>query len=365
MTYSIFAIAANTISASGCAAYTFTLHGFLPYLRAPFYQFSEQNDDNVHTNGYQNPAFPFLTGHGGANQIIPFGYLGLRTDQPIMFINPSLPPQIPYLRIRDIYFGGAGLATTMNRTHTTITRFSTANITSLTDKYASTSMPITVGVPGSDGPDTTYNVSIGETIYVTNRMYFENITYAGNLLQCKQVSSADAYSPGQFPQAAIDGAIATEWQPLSDITASILVNMAGSKYQSLSSIYFNWASRPPHNATVYLGNSTKISNGVRQLDGEVREIPIDGITPSDPYDAAKVAAATVVPYVGNETVLELGNNGMWTGDWVELVIEGCLEEDGEGRGATVAEFVLVGSEGVMQMGNVTMGGGFGNVTSGR
>jgi hypothetical protein len=186
-------------------------------------------------------------------------------------------------------------------------------------------------------------------------MYFENITHAGNLLQCKQVSSADPYTPGQFPQAAIDGEIATEWQPLSNITASILINMAGSKYQSLSSVYFNWASRPPHNATVHLSNNTKISNGVRQLDGDVREIPISGITPSDPYDAVKAAAATVVPYVGNETVQELGSSGVWTGDWVELVIEGCWQEDGEGRGATVAEFVLVGSQGVVQMGNVTSG----------
>lgn len=363
MTWSIFAIAANAISPSGCAAYSFTLNGFLPYLRAPFYQFSEQNNDDVLTNGYQNPAFPFLTGHGGANQIVPFGFLGLRIDRPVMYINPSLPPQIPYLRLRDIYYGGAGLATTMNRTHTTIYRFSTAAIPSLADKYANTSMPIEVGVPGS--AETLYNISVGQTLYVPNRMYFDNITYGGNMLQCKQVSSEEKYAPGQFPQGAIDGAISTVWQPASNESASLLVNITGSPHQRISEIYFNWAARPPRNVSVFLGNQTELRDGVRQLSGEVVEIPIDGVMPNDPYDLQVAAAAVVVPYVGNETLLELGN-GVWSGDWVRLVIEGCWEDE-DGEGATVAEFVLVGENGAAVMGNGTGtgtpgGGGVGNGT---
>lgn len=56
MTYSIFAIDANTLSPSGCAAYTYTLNGFLPYLRAPWYQFSEQATDDPYTNGEPLPT---------------------------------------------------------------------------------------------------------------------------------------------------------------------------------------------------------------------------------------------------------------------------------------------------------------------
>jgi hypothetical protein len=51
MTYSIFAVDANALSTSGCSAYTYTLGGFLPYLRAPWYQFSEQANDDFATNG--------------------------------------------------------------------------------------------------------------------------------------------------------------------------------------------------------------------------------------------------------------------------------------------------------------------------
>src|SRR3546814_19919133 len=69
MSFAAFAAAANEVSPSGCAAYTYTLKGFLPYLRGPWYQFSEQQIDDPTINGGTNPAFPFLTGHGGAMQI--------------------------------------------------------------------------------------------------------------------------------------------------------------------------------------------------------------------------------------------------------------------------------------------------------
>jgi hypothetical protein len=51
MTYSVFAIDANALSPSGCAAYTYALNSFLPYLRAPWYQFSEQAVDDPAKNG--------------------------------------------------------------------------------------------------------------------------------------------------------------------------------------------------------------------------------------------------------------------------------------------------------------------------
>jgi hypothetical protein len=118
MTYSIFAIDAIALSPSGCSAYTYTLDSFLTYSRAPYLQFSEQAVDDVALNGGTNPAFPFLTGHGGAHQIVPFGFLGLRTDQSVLYINPDLPPQIPHVRVRTIYYAGATFSASLNTTHT-------------------------------------------------------------------------------------------------------------------------------------------------------------------------------------------------------------------------------------------------------
>jgi hypothetical protein len=339
MTYSIFAADANALSPSGCAAYTYTLNGFLPYLREPWYQFSEQANDDVTTNGNTNPAFPFLTGHGGANQVVPFGFLGVRTDQPFLFINPSLPPQIPHVKIRNFYYAGAGFSASMNQTHTTITRFSTENITAITDVNSKSSIKISVGTPSendSDAGTDTYNISIGETIYVPNRLYFNKATVEGNLLQCRSVSSTEKYADGQFPVAAIDGATATSWQPATNETASILVNMTGIPYKQIAGFQFQWAGRPPLNATVFIGNTSQVVNGITYLSGNevVISIPVDV---SSPFNA-EASDAEVVPYQGNYTIAAVDNDA-WTGDYVRLEITGCTEDDG--KGATVSEFVLL------------------------
>lgn len=340
MTYSVFAIDANALSPSGCSAYTYTLNGFLPYLRAPWYQFSEQAVDNVTLNGGTNPAFPFLTGHGGANQVVPFGFLGLRTDQEVLYLNPSLPPQIPYVKVRTFYFAGATLSASLNATHTNITRLSTPSSANLVDLYGNGPMPVIVGTPNSpDTVSTAYNLTINQTVTIPNRLYWQNLTHANNLLQCLPVSSKDAYAAGQFPQAAIDGATATSWQPASNVSASLLVNMTTVPASLISGVFFYWGLRPPRNATIYIGNLTDSEGGVY---GEEVEIVIDGITPSLPYNATASALSeqNVVPVVGNSTTVAV-EGGAWSGSYVRLEIEGCWEDDGDG--ATVGEFVLIGA----------------------
>ncbi|PQE33019.1 Acid trehalase protein [Rutstroemia sp. NJR-2017a WRK4] len=336
MTYSIFAIDANALSPSGCSAYTYTLNGFLPYLRAPWYQFSEQAVDDITTNGGTNPAFPFLTGHGGADQVVPYGYLGIRTDQPTLYLNPSLPPQIPNIKVRTFHYAGATLSATMNTTHTVLTRSSS---TDLQDRYANTSLPFVVGDPTSSSSNSTnYSIAINETITIPNRLYFQKLTTANNLLQCLPVTSASSYAAGQFPVAAIDGATSTRWQPSTNSTASLLVNMTTVDPTPVSGIFFDWGARPPKQARVYLGNQTT-SDG--QVYGNEWVITVDSITPSLPYNVteASMSADSVEPVVGNTTTLRI-EGGAWSGGYVRLEVEGCWVEDGVG--ATVGEFVLIG-----------------------
>lgn len=338
MTYSVFAVDANTLSPSGCSAYTYTLNGLLPYMRAPFFQFSEQAVDNVELNGDTNPAFPFLTGHGGANQIVPFGFLGVRTDQSVLYVNPSLPPQIPYVRVRTFYYAGATLMASLNSTHTNLTRVATPASANLRDIYAysNSSMPVMVGTPGSNA--TQISLSIGETVVIPSRLYFQTNTYANNLLQCLPVTSNDPYAAGQFPLAAIDGAGATRWQPASNESASLLVNMTSVPPTAVSEIYFDFGARPPRNVVVYLGNMTdgEIVYGLETI------VEVDGIQPSLPFDmeVAEESAQTVQPVMGNTTTVVIAG-GAWSGSYMRLVMEGCWEEDGVG--ATVGEVVLVGA----------------------
>lgn len=340
MTYSIFAINANALSESGCSAYTYTLNGFLPYLRGPWFQFSEQQVDDPSLNGETKPAFPFITGAGGAEQVVLFGLLGIRTDQPVLYMNPSLPPQILYLKAQKFYYAGATLMASMNSTHTLLTRHATPSTMGFTDKYSNVSFPLTIGTPNSpSSSDLHFNIAVNETVAIPNRMYWHTTTTDGNLLQCRPVSSSDAYAPGQFPLAALDGATATRWQPASNATASMVVDMTGIPAQALASISFDWGARPPVNVTVFLGNST---SGMGTSGEEEIVIEVDGVAPDLPYDAVKVAESSmsVVSVEGNTTTVVV-EGGAWTGDYVRLEIEGCWEKDG--AGATVGEFVLIGA----------------------
>lgn len=330
MTYSVISIVANEASPSGCSAYTYALDAFEPYTRAPWYQFSEQQIDVFAENGGTNPAFPFLTGHGGFNQIGPFGWLGLRTDQAAMLIDPALPPQIQHLNLRTIHYAGATIKAVMNYTHTTLTRLPTTN-TFLNDTYGSNPMPILVGEEAKKE----YRLALNQSLTVENRLYTSVLTIANNLLQCLPASSADPHRPGQYPLAAIDGAISTSWQPLTPERASMVVNMSTVPAQPVLGMAFNWGVTPPVSANVILSNSST-------FDGPAFTIPINEIAISDAYNASDVR---IQPYRGNTTNLAVAaSTPIYTGKYVKLEIQGT-QGPLTRFGGSVAEFALIGASG--------------------
>ncbi|KAL8868246.1 MAG: hypothetical protein Q9198_008251, partial [Flavoplaca austrocitrina] len=209
MTYAIFSIVASEVDPAGCSSYTYQQYSEQPYARAPWFQFSEQLTDDYTTNGGTHPAFPFLTGHGGANQVTLFGYLGLRlTPDFTLHINPSLPPQIPSLRYRTFYWQGWPLSAISNQTHTTITRLQKPYIAA-NQTFANAPIPIQVGNDGSD----TQELAPNGTLTFRNHIVANIPAAAGNIAQCHPVSSQNEYEPGQFPFAAVDGSSTTKWEP--------------------------------------------------------------------------------------------------------------------------------------------------------
>lgn len=355
MTYAIFSIVANEVSPSGCSAYTYAQYSYDPYLRGPFHQLSEQLLDDYTANGGTHPAFPFLTGHGGANQVVLYGYLGLRLlPDSVIHIDPNLPPQIPQVKYRTFYWRGWPISAASNYTHTTISRAATiAPLSTADQQYQNKTIAVQVG-PGTNG--TVYQLPVnGSVVTVSNRQIGSVNTVAGNIAQCQPVQSRDNYQPGQFPISAVDGAASTKWEPefaanLSSVTVSIPGSAASG--QMITGFYFDWAQAPPVNATVVFHN-TSVDNptvnfpGVSGPNGQDSVVTPINVTVSNPYDASANRADQIMLQGGNTTNYTFPHP-VPVPKYATLFIQGnqALGQTdlhfGNGTGATVAEWAILG-----------------------
>lgn len=330
MTWSMYAIAANSLATSGCAFWTYLVKSFQPYIRGPWYQYSEQQDDEPGvldplTGNAINTAFPFLTGHGGLLQTFTAGFLGLRVTHRNLLVNPSLPPQIRNFKPPIQFYNGAVVSFRMNRTHTSITRRDASHFDGLVpDQYGKEAMPVTVG-RGVDDPDArTVFLRVNETKVVENRLYDKEVHVPGNILQCHGASSTH----GELAFAATDGYGGTFWQSdASDVTAALVVDIGSSQTpRLLRAIQLDFAMRPPKHVKVSISNSSDFEPDIVLAD--------EDIVITNPW----IRDSPVVKYVGNMTTIQLAN-AVWSGAFAKLEVTGCWTDDG--AGATVAEFALV------------------------
>lgn len=339
MTYGVYSIVANEISPSGCSAYTYDLYGSAPYIRQPWYEYSEQLIDNYSANGGTHPAFPFLTGMGGAHRVAIFGYLGLRMMVDTLNVDPDLPPQIPNLNYRTIYWQGHAIDARSNSTHTTLTRLN-VSLPNANTTYATNPIPVTRGV--NSNTSTTLYLAPGATLVLPNRGASRNQTVKGNIAQCKAVWSDENYMDGQFPLAAIDGAVSTKWQPvLANITATLEVELLEDP-QPIKMISFDWGQSPPYSFHVQFSNDSAETPNSESIN----VTSSNDIIISNPYVAAD--AFKIVKYESNTTNVIL-DPPIWSGRYALLSIQGSHTEDyrkyGNGSGATVAEWSIVGMAG--------------------
>lgn len=342
MTWSLYAIAANSLATSGCAFWSYLVKSFQPYVRGPWYQFSEQQDDNPGvldplTGNAINTAFPFLTGHGGLLQVLTNGFLGLRVTQRHLVIDPSLPPQLAHFKPPVQFYNGAVVSFRMNRTHTSITRLDAALFDGLvSDQYGpDADMPVTIGRGVDDADAQTVFLPVHGTAVVENRVYDTKATVPGNILQCQHTTSTAAADSGtarggDLPFAATDGYGGTFWQPAtSNGTAALVVDIRAPSPppRPLEAIYLDFAIRPPKDLKVWVSNSSDFAPATL-----LAAAAIHVTAPWDP-------ASPVVRYAGNVTTIRLDGT-VWSGRFAKLEVAGCWEE-GDGAGATVAEFALV------------------------
>ncbi|KAH9825550.1 Glycoside hydrolase family 65 [Teratosphaeria destructans] len=335
MTYAVFSIVANEISPSGCSSYTYDIYSSQPYIRAPWFQYSEQLVDDFTLNEGTHPAFPFLTGVGGANRVAVFGYLGLRLMLDSLNVDPQLPPQIPYLDYRDFYWQGWLISATANQTHTTLTRLPTP-LQNANSTFINTSIPVTTGV----NAEPVGHLAPNGSLVLLNRRNSTIQTIAGNIAQCRPVSTQQDIVQGQFPLGAIDGATSTKWEPAQlNVTSSITVKLP-EPFVPITALMFDWAQAPPESYSVVVFNDTD-GTTVRNVSSS------SNIAISNAYNAA--TAAKIVAYKPNMTNVTL-EQPVWSGRYVRLSIEGNQFHKGtaaekNGTGATVAEFAVVAADG--------------------
>lgn len=357
MTYSVFSVVANEASPSGCSAYTYQQYSTQPYARAPWFQFSEQLIDNFQVNGGFHPAYPFLTGHGGANQVVLFGYLGLRlVPDWTLHVDPSLPPQIPHITYRTFYWYGLPISASSNQTHTTLSRSfqgAVASGAAPNATLASSAIPVAVG--SVNGNQTHYQLPPNGVLTIPNRQIGNVRSVPGNIAQCRPATSESSFLPGQFPIGAVDGASSTKWQPeFANKTAQMTVQLpTGYRVRGFE---FEWADAPAYNYSLWFHNDSSTS---ASQDTETAQIIVQGATVqiSDPYNPA--SAAIIQPIGTNRSALWLNgtqsftqadlqvHGELWTARFATLAVWGSLyngkstAQTMSGDGAKVAEFNVI------------------------
>ncbi|KAG0208406.1 alpha,alpha-trehalase ath1 [Mortierella sp. GBA30] len=320
MTYSIFSINSAQLAYQGCEAYTYLLQSSEPYVRGPFSQFSEQTTDVYATNGGTNPAYTFLTGHGGYLQIWTHGFTGYRPRHDCFYLDPSLPPQLAPegFTVKGMKWQGSVFDVTVKGSRTMIKRRS----------GKSSKACVRIGKRNKNSGK--FQLSVGQTLTVgTYRSDLNGTLVPGNKAQCPPVvNSVDPVLPGQYAIAAVDGSNATYWRPNTRRAASLYIDLG--KTQTFKSLHLNFNHNPPKSYTVYAG-MTNSASGLKQI------AKVDKVKITAPYDSLDANVVRVRSANTSDITLPHSVKARF----VQLVVEGVQTQDASGAGATVAEFAVI------------------------
>jgi trehalose/maltose hydrolase-like predicted phosphorylase len=196
MTDAIHSIDASALNAPGCSAYTYMLRSYEPFQRAPYDQFAE-------TRTGPNTGFNFLTGVGGFLQVFEYGFSGLRFQPNAVALDPSLPPQLPGVTLRNLHWHGSTFTVAIGPQNTTVTLAS------------GPALPLST-------PNGAMTATQGHPVTIPTRR--PDLQPTSDLARCQPVT-ASSWVPGNEPVAAVDGSPATPWVPTSP-TANLTIHLA-------------------------------------------------------------------------------------------------------------------------------------------
>lgn len=245
MTFPIFSIVASKLAKLGCASQSYLTKSVFPFLRGPFAQFSEQNDDNFVINGGTHPAFPFLTGHGGFIQAILQGITGLRyehavEDGKLIRILRVDPTAIPCLG------GDFTLEGIKYHNHSLTLSIKDDTCTISNDGPVEASAPEFIRIKIGDRNSKKGSYVLRKDSKLVFDVYHTENAYKTSLSEC-QLASFTNITEGVLGDNTIsinDGDNTTRWQAGSNLsTAKILVDLL--EYKNVSTIFANWGDKPP------------------------------------------------------------------------------------------------------------------------
>lgn len=331
MTFPIFAIASRRLFSYGCSSQSYLQKSVLPYIRAPFGQFSEQADDNFDTNGGTHPAFPFLTAHGGFLLAVVHGILGIRFTARVdpetksliryMSFDPVNPLSLPGgASVKGLRYMGQRLDIDLKSDHASIVHQGDS--------------PVLVEVNLRNSKAGNYTLNPGEKLVVPT--FDPPLNIPGSNTECKRIANLTSGLPAEVPLSAIDGNNYTFWQPFDREPARLLIDMGSPKV--LTDVLVLWGSRPAKYLSLYVAEDAG-TQFVDMVVGERREFVklIDKmeIEISEPFNPEETLEVKLYP--NNETCFEI--NSTIRARYIVVEVEGAMDEGGEG-GATINEIAL-------------------------
>src|SRR3984957_19354804 len=184
MTDAIHSIAAAALDAPGCSAYTYMLRSYRPFLREPYLQISEFAPVALTATAYD-----FLTGVGGFMQEFLYGFSGFRLLPAAVRLDPSLPPQLAGITLRNMAWQGRTFTVHIVPKETSVTLNSGAPLPVITPSGAKTVRP-------------------GAALTIPTRR--SDLLPTDDRARCAQITATSSL-PGSPPVAAVDGSPATAW----------------------------------------------------------------------------------------------------------------------------------------------------------
>lgn len=287
MTWPIFSAVSSIVLEAGCSSQSYLVKAAKPFLRGPYAQFLEQNNDDYDTNGGTHPAFPFLTASGGFLQAV-HGLFGLKFDYEVK--NNTVDR---FLRV-----DAAQLSNLPNGVFLDGIRYMNLSLAlNLTD--AGLEVTNHGQMEGSNASSTMLHVKLGPRLgsqdyYIesgssaTLPVYSLKANLQDSLTECRKSIFANITQgvAGDVLALINDGDNSTYWQAETNDTSKILVDLLYNKTIKSGSI--NWGEMPPKSVSLY-APTQEFNSHVPEFD-LIRSV-LNGVSFND-QDSKRLSEAT-------------------------------------------------------------------------